>query len=245
MSFFKLLGDMFASKPKAPATSKPVDWTGPLTKASSLPRPPVASEPSLDLRGLVSKLDDACRLGLEAAAGLAVNRTHYNVEVEHWLIELVQSQEGDVSDVIKTLALSKERLLLSLNRTIDQFRTGNPRAPALSPQIVNLLREIWLVASVNHDARSVSGLHILRVLLMKDEYLWESTHANLCDFIRVDALVRELNRTAGAARTASEIDCALGVWDELQREKAAGKEIFAINPANRFERTRLVIPTLR
>ena len=37
----------------------------------------------IDLRSLISKLDDPCRQALEAAAGLTLSRSHYNVEVEH------------------------------------------------------------------------------------------------------------------------------------------------------------------
>ena len=37
---------------------------------------------SLDLRSLIGKLDDTSRRSLEGAAGLAVSRTHYDVEMD-------------------------------------------------------------------------------------------------------------------------------------------------------------------
>ena len=46
----------------------------------------------LSLRSLVGKLDDVCRATLESAAGLALSRTNYNVEVEHWLLKLIDRQ---------------------------------------------------------------------------------------------------------------------------------------------------------
>ena len=43
---------------------------------------------TVDLRSLVGRMDDLCRRSLEAAAGLTLSRTHYNVEIEHWLLTL-------------------------------------------------------------------------------------------------------------------------------------------------------------
>jgi len=46
---------------------------------------------SVDLRSLISKLNDATRSTLEAAAGLCLARTHYDVEIEHFLLKLMDS----------------------------------------------------------------------------------------------------------------------------------------------------------
>ena len=40
---------------------------------------------ALNLRELIGKLNETCRKTLEDAAGLCLSRTHYNVEIEHWL----------------------------------------------------------------------------------------------------------------------------------------------------------------
>ena len=40
----------------------------------------------IDLRSLLGKLSDTSRRGLESAAGLAVSRTHYEIELEHWFV---------------------------------------------------------------------------------------------------------------------------------------------------------------
>jgi type VI secretion system protein VasG len=41
---------------------------------------------AVDLRSLVAKIIDPCRRALEAAAGYTLSRTHYIVELEHWLL---------------------------------------------------------------------------------------------------------------------------------------------------------------
>ena len=38
---------------------------------------------SVSLKSLIGKLNDTCRGALEAAAGLCLTRTHYDVDIEH------------------------------------------------------------------------------------------------------------------------------------------------------------------
>ena len=40
--------------------------------------------------------------------------------------------------------------LRDLTRAIDGFRTGNSGQPALSPDLVHLIREAWLIASIDY-----------------------------------------------------------------------------------------------
>ena len=49
---------------------------------------------SINLRSLIAKLNDASRIALEGAAGLCLSRTHYDVEVEHYLMKLLESSDG-------------------------------------------------------------------------------------------------------------------------------------------------------
>ena len=39
----------------------------------------------LNLKALIGKLNDQSRAALEGAAGLCLSRTHYDIEVEHFL----------------------------------------------------------------------------------------------------------------------------------------------------------------
>ena len=44
---------------------------------------------AIELKPLIGRLNDVCRRALEAAAGVTALRTHYNVEIEHLLIGLL------------------------------------------------------------------------------------------------------------------------------------------------------------
>ena len=45
---------------------------------------------ALNLKSLIAKLNPLCRRTLESAAGLCVSRTNYNIEIEHWLLKLLE-----------------------------------------------------------------------------------------------------------------------------------------------------------
>ena len=49
----------------------------------------------VNLKAIVSKLNDTTRKALEAAAGLCLARTHYDVEIEHFLIKLLDATDCD------------------------------------------------------------------------------------------------------------------------------------------------------
>ena len=62
-----------------------------------------------DLRSLIGKLDETSRRALEGAAGLAVSRTHFDVELEHWLVKLVEDGESDLPRVLRRFEIDPDR----------------------------------------------------------------------------------------------------------------------------------------
>ena len=42
---------------------------------------------TVNLRALIGRLNDESRRALESSAGLCLSRTHYDVEIEHYLIK--------------------------------------------------------------------------------------------------------------------------------------------------------------
>jgi type VI secretion system protein VasG len=120
---------------------------------------------ALALKSLIERLDPHCRAALEAAAGLTLSRTHYNVEIEHWLLKLLDGQGHDVALILRHFEIDEGRLAADINRQLDRLKTGNSRAPALAPEIVSLIREAWLLASVTHGFSHVRSGHVLWALL--------------------------------------------------------------------------------
>src|SRR5439155_23984293 len=98
---------------------------------------------TVNLKALVAKLNPVCRRGLEGAAGLCLSRTNYNVEAEHWLLKLLEPADTDLTRLFKHYNIDPSRVNRELTRALDGLKTGNARAPELSPDIVDLMREAW------------------------------------------------------------------------------------------------------
>ncbi|TKD46935.1 type VI secretion system ATPase TssH [Azotobacter chroococcum] len=129
---------------------------------------------AVNLHALVARLNPTCKTAMEAAAGLCMARGHYDVEIEHLLLKLLDAEDSDIRRLLHHHGIDQGRLENALNRTLDSFKTGNTRTPALSQQLPELLEAAWLRASLEYgEARLRSG-HLLLGLLDSDE-LWRTT----------------------------------------------------------------------
>jgi type VI secretion system protein VasG len=119
----------------------------------------------MNLRNLVGKLNSTCRRALEGAAGLCLSRSNYNVEIEHWLLKLLELPDTDLSRILRHYDVDGTRVNRELTRALDALRTGNARAPELSLEILDLMREAWTFASLESGAARVRSGDLLAVLL--------------------------------------------------------------------------------
>src|SRR5258707_11949254 len=90
----------------------------------------ISMEP-FPLKTLVGKLNPVCKRALEAAAGLCLSRTNYNVEIEHYLLKLLEAGESDLPRILKHYEVDPGVTQRELTRTLDKLKTGNARAPEL------------------------------------------------------------------------------------------------------------------
>src|SRR5579875_1348486 len=124
---------------------------------------------SLNLKSLIGKLDDATRSAMEAAAGLCVSRTHYDIEIEHYLMKAIDSSDNDIAFILRQYGVDRSRLTAELQRSLDRLKTGNPRSPAFSPYLVKMLTEAWTIATLEYDVTQVRTGFTLLALLTSDE----------------------------------------------------------------------------
>ena len=169
---------------------------------------------NIDLKSLVVKLNEQCRNALEGAAGLCLSRTHYNVEIEHWLLKLLEIPDSDILVVLEKFDINIGNLVRHLNRELDAIKTGNSRAPALSPTIVDLAKNAWILASVEYGHNKITSAHILAALLL-DEGLRRATEATNGELKKIvpeslREVVRGIIGTTGESKQAGKGDVASG-----------------------------------
>ncbi len=159
---------------------------------------------TLDLRSLIGRLDDHCRRALEAAAGLTMSRTHYNVEIEHWLVKLTEGTDTDFAAIFRQYDVDHGRFLTDLNKALDKLKTGNSRAPGLAPDVVDTAKQAWLLASIEQGLARVRSGHVLLALL-SDETLARRAREASSQLLKIqpDVLKRDLATITAGSTEAS------------------------------------------
>ena len=118
-----------------------------------------------NLKGLIGKLNDTTRNTLEAAAGFCLSRTHYDIELEHFLLKLLDATDSDLPRILKQYGVDKSRLTGDLTRSLDKLKSGNARTPAFSPSLTDMLSEAWTIGSLDFGAAQVrTGFCILAIV---------------------------------------------------------------------------------
>ena len=166
----------------------------------------------VDIKSLVGKLTDTARQGLEGAAGLCLSRTNYDVEMEHWLAKLMEASDGDIVRILRHNDLDPDRVLRDLERALDQYKRGNGGRPSLSPTIEDMVREGWVLASVNYDQSRVRT-GVLFLACLGDRNLRRQLLDACPDLksVSVDTLGPELLKVVAGSPEDGEVFAGAGV----------------------------------
>src|SRR5262245_19939862 len=173
--------------------------------------------PGIPAKSLIGKLNATCRRGMEAAAGLCVSRTHFHVEIEHWLFKLLETPGTDLPIVLRQYNLDANKAKRELNAALNQFKTGNGRGPDLSIEILDAIREAWVLASLEYGAYTVRSGHLLTAIL-NDRTLGMRLRAAAPELNKLNAeqLQKELGTLLAHAKT-----------EETEQETAAAAQASA------------------
>lgn len=89
-----------------------------------------------DLRVVVSRLESGLKTSLEAA----VSRGNGQVEVEHWLAELLEAGSA-ASRPVAALDVPRTRAADEVATALDRLKGGHAGAPALSRTLLEWVEE--------------------------------------------------------------------------------------------------------
>ena len=126
---------------------------------------------NINLKSLIGLLNSACKAALQTAASTCINRGHYEVTIEHYLLTLLDDPSSDLRPVFRYFERDVGRFERALNEHLELFKTGNTGRPVFNPLLVKLLERSWMIASVNLDQPRVrSGILLLALLENPDAY---------------------------------------------------------------------------
>jgi len=122
---------------------------------------------TVDMKGLILRLNAYCTNALQSAAGLCVSRTHYEITVEHFFLKLLEDNRSDFPLVFHQFDLDIGMVMKALEEALEDNKTGNPGKPVFSPLLLDLFQESWLIASIDLNEKKIRSGAILLTFLSK------------------------------------------------------------------------------
>jgi type VI secretion system protein VasG len=122
-----------------------------------------------NLKVLIGKLNATCRKAAEHSVNYCVSRGHYEVDLEHLFLALLDNAESDFALLVKRYGISPSALERDLLNEIANFKTGNTRTPVFSVHLPKLFEHAWLLASLESQATHIRSGHLVLALLTEPD----------------------------------------------------------------------------
>ncbi|HEU4620967.1 MAG TPA: type VI secretion system ATPase TssH [Burkholderiaceae bacterium] len=121
------------------------------------------------LKTLIGKLNTTSRQAAERAASLCRSLGHYEVDLEHLFVALLEQPNSDVAVIAKHSGIDASSLQQELEAELRRFKNGNTRTPVFSRHLPKLFEHAWLIASLDAHAQHIRSGHLLLGLLTEPD----------------------------------------------------------------------------
>ncbi|MFO0520015.1 MAG: type VI secretion system ATPase TssH [bacterium] len=162
----------------------------------------------VDIKPLLKRLNPYTTRALEGGIGLCLGRTHYEVTVEHLLAKLLEDPTSDVPLMLASAGVDVALLKRGIDQALEGFRTGNGGRPGLSPLLLELVQDAWLIASIERMERHVRSGAIFVALVAKPTFFGSGGYV---DMLR--SMTREAMLAKFAQATSGSIEESAGAVD--------------------------------
>jgi type VI secretion system protein VasG len=168
---------------------------------------PLAAMTNRDLSPFLRRLNDHCAQALADAACLCETRAHRDIEIEHWLIKLLEQGDGDLVAIVRRYELDVDSIWNGLLGAIDRLPHELRGKPGLSHRLGQLIEAAWIRASLEEGSPSIRSAHLLAALtdaphLLRAPDAWALLSVSAT---QIERLAPELNRTSVEAPSV-EVD---------------------------------------
>ncbi len=174
---------------------------------------------------LFGKLDPIAYQAVESAATFCKMRGNPNIELTHWLNQVLQLPDSDLHRIIRAYGIDSSRLAADLTANLDKLPRGATSISDISPHLEQAVERGWVYASLLFGQGLVRTGHIV-IGLMKTPGMTAILPGISPEFrkISIDALCSDyLEITAGSPEDQASAP--------LQGGQASGSEGSAAAPA--------------
>ncbi|ELM3823605.1 type VI secretion system ATPase TssH [Pseudomonas aeruginosa] len=159
---------------------------------------------TVDLAALFERLSPFCRQAMEEAGSLCIGQRGAEVTVAHLLTAFLEQPACDVRVTLADAGLSVDAVRHALSSAFADRDAGNSQYPSLSPLLVEVLQEAWLLSSVELGQPHIrSGAILLATLLNPARYL-PLAAIQLFDGVNREALRKRFSVLLSASAEALE-----------------------------------------
>ncbi|WP_423193269.1 type VI secretion system ATPase TssH [Cupriavidus sp. H18C2] len=165
-----------------------------------------------DYSPYLRRLNNHCARALTDAAGLCETRAHRDIEVEHWLIKLLELGDGDILAILRRYELDVDGIWNALLGSIDRLPHALRGKPGLSARLGQWLEAAWVKASLSDGGDVIRSAHLLAALadtpaLLRAPDAWPLLSISAAQIERLlpelDKISSETNDSPVATRRAS------------------------------------------
>ncbi|NUZ12295.1 type VI secretion system ATPase TssH [Pseudoalteromonas sp. McH1-7] len=188
---------------------------------------------------LISYLDSNLKNALEYAAADAMNSQAGAIEVEHWLLSLLKGRDPKLQQFLESQQVNIAQFVQELEAKLSQLSPSHSGQPTISPELIELVKSAWLLASVEFSHSAVAGLHLLLEILQPDPLSFKQKEYAALKNVSVESLkahiqslsVAPKTSTKGAANTAAHnvVTGALDKYTVNLTQAAADNELDVVS----------------
>lgn len=153
----------------------------------------------VDPKPLIACLNGYCREALEHGVGVCVSRGHYEVGVEHLLLKLLDDAQSDIPLLLLQHDVNIERVRHALDRSLAELPRDNNGRPTLSPQLLELIQDAWLVASMDLQETTLRSGALLLAFIARASFGAETGVGNVFKTLDRHSIIASFHDTCAAS----------------------------------------------
>jgi type VI secretion system protein VasG len=146
----------------------------------------------VEIKSLLRRLNRYCTRTLEGAAGICVSRGHYEVSVEHFLLQMAEDPGADFQHILRHFEIEPAHFQKALQRAVEDFKSGNAGKPVFSPMLLEWFQDAWLMASLELGLAEIRSGCLAAVLVDRPSRYSSGAFIDMLDKISKEDLRKNL-----------------------------------------------------
>ena len=119
----------------------------------------------IELRPLLSKLNNESKSSLEAAIHFCLTKKKSIVDLENWVIQLLSKDDLAISYILNHYKVKVQDILKLLHYSQVTSDVESTEVPSLSREVVDVMHNAWMIASVEFNESYIHSGYILLAIL--------------------------------------------------------------------------------